>query len=442
MAIQLKYISDFPSEQAEAIQKHLLEIDEQGKLKEEFLRRYQGNLGKPNSLANYILEDFENRKKLFIEWTGIETFSDKHTIKRTGVQLSDITYGSNKYFLWKCSTCGNEWAANVNRRTDTNFKRGCQACAGNILIKGKNDLETFCKQHSEFMHLLDEFIEEDEKHNRILPSEISRASAKMVWWYCLKCGHEWKATVASRTCSRNGCPACGGHTLIKGVNDLETFCKTNEKFKYILDEFVGLDEDNNSIKPDEIGKTSIKRLQWRCGKCHRIWLTTPNHRTRHKSGCPYCNPIGTSFPEQFIFNSLLQLFPKTQNRQKDKILNYEYDIVIPELNLCIEYSGYNWHQDKLEHDMEKEEHCEENGAQFLQIYGHKGEITDTDGNTAQDTYTPNQIVYRVKSDKSQHIIQLQHIIEYILQEYAPNHTLQEIDFTLAEQQANKVMGKG
>lgn len=53
-------------------------------------------------------------KKLFIEWTGIETFSDKHTIKRTGVKLSEISYGnSNRYFLWKCGTCKYEWVIKI-----------------------------------------------------------------------------------------------------------------------------------------------------------------------------------------------------------------------------------------------------------------------------------------------------------------------------------------
>lgn len=112
--LPIKDISDFPSKQAEKIQQHLLELDEQGKLKEEFMNRYGDNLGKPNSLANYILEDFENRKHLFIEWTGIETFSDKHTIKRTGVKLSEISYGnSNRYFLWKCGTCKYEWVIKI-----------------------------------------------------------------------------------------------------------------------------------------------------------------------------------------------------------------------------------------------------------------------------------------------------------------------------------------
>ena len=109
--------------------------------------------------------------------------------------------------------------------------------------------------------------------------------------------------------------------------------------------------------------------------------------------------------------------------------------------MCIEYSGYSWHKSKLEHDLEKEEHCKHNNVQFLQIYAHSGNIKDTDGNIAQDTYTPNQILYKVERDKALHIIQLQQIIKFILEQYAPKHSIEEIDFTLVEQEASKVMNK-
>lgn len=137
MDITMKDIEDFPSKQAEEIQKHLLELDSQGKLKEEFLSIYGNNLGKPNSLANYILKNWEkDGKKLFIEWTGIETLDDKHTIKRTGVKLNKISYASNRYFLWKCSTCQHEWVIKVT--TKTAMKSGCPECAKRSRVKASH----------------------------------------------------------------------------------------------------------------------------------------------------------------------------------------------------------------------------------------------------------------------------------------------------------------
>lgn len=533
MDITMKDIKDFPSKQAEEIQNKLKDLDEQGKLLEYFKEQYT-DLGKSNSIANYILEDFENRKYLFIQWTGIETFSDKHTIKRTGVKLSEIAKGSNKYFLWKCSICGHEWSAQVANRT--NAKSGCPKCA-KVKISESNHkrgetLQHWCDTQGTYgQQLKEEFTGQLEDGTPVTLGELSKGSNAKIWWKCSSsdCNYMWKATVVSRTsvksgcpkcgrlrtieavhlrgetlehwcntqgiygqqlkneftgrladgtpisigniskgshakvywhCSnpycnyewtakinnrtsknRQGCPACGGTALIKGVNDLETYCHQHTELSYLLEEFVGLDKNNKPIKIDEIARGSHSNVQWKCNKCHKIWIATPHNRTDSKSGCPYCNKNSTSFPEQYIYQSLKQLFPDTLSRAKDPINNYEYDITIPSLKLCIEYSGYSWHKSKLERDLEKEEHCKHNNVQFLQIYAHSGNIKDTDGNIAQDTYTPNQILYKVERDKALHIIQLQHIIEFILEQYAPKHSIEEIDFTLVEQEASKVMGK-
>ena len=368
MDITITDIKDFPSEQAEEIQKYLKELDTQGKLLDYFREQYP-NLGKYNSLANYILKNWEkDGKKLFIEYTGIEVCDDKCTIKRTGVKLNGVAYGSGRYFLWKCSTCRNEWVAQPAKLTSENFKRGCTECAK--------------KRTAEASHL-------------------------------------------------------------KGES-LANWCNTNEKYgEQLKEEFVGLDENNKPIVLGDISRGSKQRVWWRCSKCHKIWLAVPINRTSsNRTGCPHClASINTSFPEQFIFNSLLQLFPNTKNRQKDIINHYEYDIVIPELNLCIEYSGYSWHKAKLERDQAKANHCKKNGVQFLQIYAHQGEITDEQGLEINDIYTKEQIIYKVNNDKTLHIIQLQQIIKFILEQYAPNHSIAEIDFELAEQKANEIMGK-
>lgn len=531
MNINMNDIEDFPSAQAEEIQKHLLELDIKNKLKEEFLNRYGNNLGKPNSLANYILKHWnEKGKRLYLEYTGIEVYDDKYTIAAIGIKLNEVTYGSHKYILWKCNKCQHEWVVRTHDRIGKNSN--CPACSGTRLIKGKNDLETFCKQHSEYQKLLTEFMNKDINDNKILPSEISRSNNDKVWWHCSNpdCNHEWLASPNSRTKSNrgSGCPACSGTRLIKGVNDLETFCKQHSEFSKLLtefmnedidgnrilpseisrasdkkvlwhcsnpdcnhdwyttigsrtsaksgcpicdnrrkaeaahlkgepldewcdkqgaygaklkSEFIGLDKDNQPIKISEVSMGSHDAIQWKCNKCHKIWITSPNSRTKSKSGCPYCNICGTSFPEQYIYHSLKQLFPDTLNRAKDPIKNYEFDIAIPSLKLCIEYSGYNWHADNIKHDIEKEVHCKSHNVQFLQIYSHYGEIKDTDGDIAQDSYEKNQILYKVNTDKTLHIIQLQQIIKFILQEYAPNHSIEEINFELAERQANEVMGK-
>ena len=507
----MKYISDYPSAQAEELQQHLKDLDRHNKLIREFKSRYEGNLGIETSLANYILKHWEDRgKKLFIEYTGIEVAGNKKNIIRAGLKLNEITKGSHRQLLWKCSTCQYEWVAEVANRVNSTdcpacscnivsdknslaswcdkqgaygeklksefrgsmsinkisyssnkdtlwecsnchyiweaspnsrtgrLRSGCTACSDSIntCITGVNDLFTWCNRHGEYgQKIKEEFIGIDENNKQIKANEIAYGSHKKVKWRCKYCGYEWYAAIGNRT-NRNlqsGCQACSCKVLCKGINDLETYCNKHKKLGYLLDEFVGEDIDNNKISPSEISKSSHIKCKWQCNKCKGIWYAKPNDRI-YGSGCPYCNRSGTSFPEQYIYNSMKQIFSKSGNRVKSKF-GYEYDIVIPELTLCIEYSGYSWHKDKIARDKIKEEYCNESGIHFLQIYAHTGGLVEP------DTYTKEKIIYEIDRNKSNHIKQLQHIIKFILKEYNSEALYASIDFELAEQQANKVMGK-
>lgn len=47
--------------------------------------------------------------------------------KNDGVTPSDVSYGNNKRFWWKCGKCNNEWITSINNRT--NMGSGCPKCA-------------------------------------------------------------------------------------------------------------------------------------------------------------------------------------------------------------------------------------------------------------------------------------------------------------------------
>ncbi len=110
----------------------------------------------------------------------------------------DVTPGSSSSkFWWKCSVCGHEWEAAVSTRV----RHGCPACAGQTVIKGKNDLATL------FPNVAKEWLQE--KNGDVTPQDVTAGSNKKFWWKCSACGHEWATTVASRT-SGCGCKMCAG----------------------------------------------------------------------------------------------------------------------------------------------------------------------------------------------------------------------------------------
>lgn len=60
-----------------------------------------------------------------------------------------------------------------------------------------------------------------EKNLPLIPDSITFGSHKKVIWKC-KLGHEWIATVKSRTINRTGCPYCSHNKVLAGFNDLAT----------------------------------------------------------------------------------------------------------------------------------------------------------------------------------------------------------------------------
>ena len=115
---------------------------------------------------------------------------------RNSKSPSDYRPQSNQKVWWICSTCGYEWQAKINDRSNGT---GCPCCAGKVVAEGVNDLATLRPD------LINEW--DYEKNVGILPNEMTLGSHKKVWWRCSACNNEWEASVANRSRGR-GCPLC------------------------------------------------------------------------------------------------------------------------------------------------------------------------------------------------------------------------------------------
>jgi len=59
------------------------------------------------------------------------------------------------------------------------------------------------------------------RNGELIPAQMSAGTDAKAWWRCEQ-GHEWEATVDSRTSQGLGCPVCSGRKLLTGYNDLAT----------------------------------------------------------------------------------------------------------------------------------------------------------------------------------------------------------------------------
>lgn len=176
-----------------------------------------------------------------------------------------ITYGSNKIVWWKAA-CGHEWQTSVKARSKG---ENCPICSGARVIAGINDLATWKP----------ELAQEWSDKNEIKPTEVSIGSHEKVIWKC-RLGHEWEASVKSRTVNGTGCPYCSHNKVLEAFNDLAS------QMPEIAAEWS---ERNYPLLPTMVTPFANKKVWWKCSKGHE-WHTLISTRSGG-SKCPYCSGI-------------------------------------------------------------------------------------------------------------------------------------------------------
>jgi uncharacterized Zn-finger protein len=245
-----------------------------------------------------------------------------HPTKNKSLDISSLSSGSHKKVWWICDK-GHEWEARI---IDRNHGNGCPYCSGKRAIIGENDLFTTNPS------LLKEW--NYKKNINVDPKTMKSGSNKKVWWICDK-GHEWEASVSNRN-KGSKCPYCSGRQAIIGENDLSS------KNPALLKEWNY--KKNINVDPKTIKSNSGKKVWWICDKGHE-WEAKIANRNQG-NGCPECSSqLRTSYPEQYFYFHLSNIFKNTVNRYKDKNNNIsEIDIFIEDIMIGVEYDGYYYHK--------------------------------------------------------------------------------------------------
>ena len=294
--------------------------------------------------------------------------------------------------------------------------------------KGVNDLESWCLSNGKFgQKLMTEWIGIRDDGRRYAINQVSFGSNKKFKWKCSD-GHEWLVTINSRTAYKTSCPYCSGKR-VSNENNLKIWCLNNGEFgKQLIQEWAGECDDGTHYRIDEVFKGSHKKFKWRCNKDHEWWVDVHN-RTGYRTSCPYCNKRSTSYAEQFIYWSLKQVFSNTETRCKvlkssQNLQGVEFDIGIPDISLCIEYSPTCWHGGKEERDQYKKDLCQKAKVRLIQI------IEDS-YNELEHITSDNYICFKMNYSQQDEI--LTKIVDHILKTLG--HSISEIDIEIAKKNA-------
>ena len=190
-----------------------------------------------------------------------------HPTKNGDLTPADVVPGTRRKVWWVCDK-GHEWRAAVSARVNGS---GCPVCTSKKIVPGINDLASQYPAVAKEWH--------PTKNGSLTPEQVAPASNKKVWWICDK-GHEYQATVASRTQRNGGCPYCANTKVLPGFNDLAT------KYPRVAAEWHPT--KNAPLTPDQVLPGSRRKVWWQCKNGH-IWQAVVYSRTGvQNSGCPFC----------------------------------------------------------------------------------------------------------------------------------------------------------
>lgn len=236
--------------------------------------------------SNYIIDVDVDRDRAIIYTQYIEMekansllavrpdiASEWHPTKNHDLQPSHVTPHSNKVVWWKCVN-GHEWESSVNNRTNRN---GCPFCSNKKVLSGYNDLRTIFPEVAAEWH--------PTKNEGIQPSEVLPFSNKKAWWLCSN-GHEWQATINSRS-SGNGCPHCKGE--LGGKKRVANLVAKQGSLATLKPLLVAEwhPTKNGELTPFDVTVGSGKKVWWLCNTCGCEWEAVIGSRSKGH-GCPKC----------------------------------------------------------------------------------------------------------------------------------------------------------
>ncbi len=228
--------------------------------------------------------------------------------KNGELKPSQVTPNSKRMVWWKCDN-GHSWKAQIQSRNGNN--NGCPYCSNKKVLAGYNDLATKNPELAEeWNYERNKTLHDGNGRLCNSPQMVTPGSSLKVWWKCNK-GHEWQASVKTRSANGHGCPYCASVQVITGTNDLAT---VNPE---LASEWHPT--KNGELTPNDVFAGSSKKVWWlhpyddpATGKHFDFeWQATIVDRNLNGHGCPF---LAKGNPRVWIgFNDLATVNPGLAN---------------------------------------------------------------------------------------------------------------------------------
>ena len=272
-----------------------------------------------------------------------ELVKEWHPKKNGDLTPKDITHGSTKKVWWLCNK-GHSYETAPMERTRKR-PTGCPYCAGKKVHDG-NSLELLFPQIAKEWHPI--------KNGSIKSKDMTFGSDKKAWWLCSN-NHSYISTISNRTRMKSGCPYCAGKKASK------------ERNLQILHPNISKEwhpTKNGNLTPKDVPPASHKKVWWLCPRGHSYNALVKSRTTGFHTNCPKCSNQ-SSEPEIRILSELKWFYKNINHRHK--IEDIEVDILIPKINVAIEYDGNYWHTNKEVKDLKKNKFLSSQNIHLIRV---------------------------------------------------------------------------
>lgn len=267
-----------------------------------------------------------------------------HPIRNGGLRPTDVKPASNKRVWWRCNQ-GHEWSVAPCDRLRGERCPTCVAVQGSIrksTPKAGRSLADLRPDIAAEWH--------PTLNTPITPADVNPGSKTRRWWRCRSCGHDWRTDPDHRTRRGDGCPKCSYEKQALTRSTPKPGESLGEKMPELASEWHPT--LNAPLTPFDVRPRGGASVWWRCPFGHE-WKAKVAPRAVG-IGCPECSIIGVSERETRLrFELAAAGLPVAHDYPSVVVTGrraVKADVVVPDLNLVIEYDGFYYHASKSNAD--------------------------------------------------------------------------------------------
>jgi hypothetical protein len=197
----------------------------------------------------------------------------KYWSKDNNLQPSDVYKFSNKKAKFNCITCNHTFNATISNISNGQW---CSYCNGDKLCNDDNCEYCFNKSVASL-----EISKYWSELNKIQPRYVLRGSKQQCLFNCNKCNHLFSIVIYRIQNDNGWCPYC----VNKLCNNHE--CEICFQNSFASCEMAKYWSNDNTIKPKDVRKSSIKKFIFKCPGCNHKFSSPLNNVIRG-TWCPYC----------------------------------------------------------------------------------------------------------------------------------------------------------